>query len=157
LSAASIAAEKGTVASNYRKILVGYDGSENATRAVARAIALATEVGAAIRVVVAVNTILPVYGPGAPYYPPDYATQVMRDGEKSLEAAVSRVKDARREVSGSVEDGHPAEIILDLAESEGADLIVLGRRGISGVERFLMGGVSSSVVSHSKCDVLVVK
>jgi len=149
--------KSGQAVKSYRKILLGYDGSENAKRALERAIALATERGATIRVAVAVSTVLTVYGPTAPYYPPNYADQIMKEGEKSLAAAVNRAKEAGRNVSGSVEDGHPAEILLDLAEKEGIDLIILGRRGISGVERFLLGGVSSSVVSHSKCDVLIVK
>jgi len=142
---------------SYKKILVGYDGSENAKRALSRAVALSTGQGSAIRVVVAVSTVMTVYGPTAPYYPPGFPEQIMKEGQKLLEAALSTVKDAGRAVSGSVEDGHPSEIILRLAESEGADLVVLGRRGISGIERFLLGGVSSSVVNHSKCDVLIVK
>lgn len=141
----------------YRKIFVGYDGSENAKRALARAIALSAGQGASIRVVVAVTTVLPVYGPAAPYYPTGFPEQIVKEGQALLDAAVSTAKAAGRSVSGSVEDGHPSEIILSLAENEGADLIVLGRRGISGVERFLLGGVSSSVVNHSKCDVLIVK
>jgi nucleotide-binding universal stress UspA family protein len=141
----------------YKKILVGYDGSENAKRALDRAIALSAEQGAAIRVVVAVSTIMMVYGPTAPYYPPGYPEEVTKEGRKLLEAAVNTAKVAGRNASGSVEDGHAPEVILNLAEREGVDLIVLGRRGISGVERFLIGGVSSSVVNHSKCDVLVVK
>jgi len=141
----------------YKKILVGYDGSENAKRALARAVALSSGQGATLSVVVAVSTALTVYGPTAPYYPPGYPEQIMEEGRKLLEAAMSIAKAAGRGVSGSVEDGHPSEIILRLAESESADLIVLGRRGISGIERFLLGGVSSSVVNHSKCDVLVVK
>ena len=81
----------------------------------------------------------------------------MKEGQKSLAEAISRAKEVTQNVSGSVEDGHPAEMILTLADRNGCDLIVLGRRGISAVERFLLGGVSSSVVGHSKCDVLVVR
>jgi nucleotide-binding universal stress UspA family protein len=141
----------------YRKVLVGFDGSENAKRALERAIALATSGGAALRVIVAVNTILAVYGTTAPYYPPDYAEEVTKEGQKSLAEALTRAKGFTQRVSGSVMDGHPAEMILSSADSDGSDLIVLGRRGISGVERFLMGSVSTSVVNHSKCDVLIVK
>ncbi len=141
----------------YGKILLGYDGSANAKRALDRAIALATAQGADLRIVVAANTILPVYGTTAPYYPPNYADEVMSEGKKSLTEALDRAKEAGAQASGSVIDGYAAEVILDLADKEGADLIVLGRRGISRVERFLMGSVSSSVVGHSKCDVLVVK
>ncbi len=141
----------------YKRILVGYDGSENAKRALDRAIALSTQQGATIRIVVAVSTVMMVYGPTAPYYPPGYPEEVMKEGAKLLEVAVNKAKAAGRDSSGSVEDGHAPEVILNLAESEGIDLIVLGRRGISGVQRFLIGGVSSSVVNHSKCDVLIVK
>jgi len=141
----------------YKKIIVGYDGSENAKRALARAIALSTGKGASICIVVAVTTALQGYGPAAPYYPPGFPEQIVKEGKALLEAAMSSAKAAGRSVSGSVEDGHPSEIILSHAESERADLIVLGRRGISGIERFLLGGVSSSVVNHSKCDVLIVK
>ena len=142
---------------SYRKILVGYDGSKNAKRALERAAALAVHPGVALRIVVAVNMVLPVYGPIAPYYPSDYAEQTIKEGEKTLAEAVNRAKEVAQNVEGSVERGRPAEVVLDLAASEGANLIVLGRRGMSGVERFLMGGVSSSVVSHSRCDVLIVK
>lgn len=141
----------------YKKILLGYDGSENAKRALDRAIALSRAKGASLRVVVAVSTVLTVYGPTAPYYPPGYPEQIMKEGKKLLDVAVNKAREAGCKVSGSVEDAHPSEIILRLADTEGIDLIVLGRRGISGVERLLMGGVSSSVVNHSKCDVLIVK
>jgi nucleotide-binding universal stress UspA family protein len=141
----------------YKRILVGYDGSENAKGALARAIALSTEQDSAIRIVVVVTTALTIYGPTAPYLLPGFPEQIIKEGKKSLGEALNTAKDAGRKVSGSVEDGHPAEIILRLSESEDIDLIVLGRRGISGVERFLMGGVSSSVINHSKCDVLIVK
>jgi nucleotide-binding universal stress UspA family protein len=141
----------------YKSILVGYEGSENAKRALDRAISLSASTGASLRIVVAVNTVLMVYGPTAPYYPAGYPEQVMKEGKSLLDDAVKRAAGAGMKASGSVEDGHPAEVILDLCESKGVDLVVLGRRGISGVERFLMGGVSSTVVNHSKCDVMIVR
>ena len=61
---------------------MGYDGSENARRALERAIALSTREGAALRIVVAVNTMLPFYGTTAPYYAPDYAEEVTKEGQK---------------------------------------------------------------------------
>ncbi len=142
---------------NHGKILLGYDGSENAKRALDRAIVLATAQNAALRIVVAANTILPVYGTTVSYYPPDYADEVITEGKKTLAEAIGRAKEAGAQVSGAVVDGPAAETILNLAGKEEADLIVVGKRGTSGVERFLLGSVSSSVVNHSKCDVLVVK
>ena len=60
-------------------------------------------------------------------------------------------------VDESVKEGHPANTMLTEISENGIDMIVVGRRGIRGVERFLMVSVSSSIVSHSVCDVLVVK
>jgi nucleotide-binding universal stress UspA family protein len=142
---------------NYKKILVGYDGSSNAKRALDRAVSISQSLSAPLRIIVAVNTMLPVYGTAAPYYPADYAAEATKEGKKSLDEAMARAKQVSQKVTGAVVDGHPAQMLLESAEREGCDLIVLGRRGISGVERFLLGGVSSSVVNNSKCDVLVVK
>lgn len=150
--------ERPKSAGGYRSILVGYDGSENAKRALHRAISLVSaSPGATLRILVGANTIIPVYGTPAPYYPPDYADEVVKQAKKTLTEALAQAKELGSRVSGSVKDGYASEVILDVANKEGIDLIILGRRGISGVQRFLMGSVSSSVVSHSTCDVLVVK
>jgi nucleotide-binding universal stress UspA family protein len=53
--------------------------------------------------------------------------------------------------------GNPAAEILNAAESHGVELIVIGRRGLGAVARFLMGSVADRVVQHASCDVLVVK
>ena len=53
--------------------------------------------------------------------------------------------------------GNPAEEILDVAATQHADLIVLGAKGLSGIDRFLLGSVSTRVVQHAKTAVLVVR
>jgi nucleotide-binding universal stress UspA family protein len=53
--------------------------------------------------------------------------------------------------------GNPAEEILDVAATQHADLIVLGAKGLSGIDRFLLGSVSTRVVQHAKDAVLVVR
>lgn len=53
--------------------------------------------------------------------------------------------------------GPPRSVILDEAESWGADLIVVGSHGYGRWERFLLGSVSQSIVSHAKCSVEVVR
>lgn len=83
----------------------------------------------------------------------------IRENAKSLvNAALDRAKGAGlKNVYASAEEGQPADMILTLASEYKSDLIVVGRRGIRGLERFLMGSVSSAVINHAKCDVLVVK
>jgi nucleotide-binding universal stress UspA family protein len=53
--------------------------------------------------------------------------------------------------------GNPAEIICKIAEEEGFDLIVIGSRGLSGIESFFLGGVSDKVSRHAICPVLIVR
>jgi nucleotide-binding universal stress UspA family protein len=53
--------------------------------------------------------------------------------------------------------GNPAEEILDVAATQHADLILLGAKGLSDIDRFLLGSVSTRVVQHAKCAVLVVR
>lgn len=140
----------------YKKVLAAYDGSPNAKRALTRAAHVAGATGASLRIVVAVNPITPSYGPIAPNYSQDFIETIMNEASRALKEALDACADVKG-VSGTVEEGRPAETILAVAKKEGADLIVVGRRGISGVERFLMGSVSNNVVNNSACDVLVVK
>jgi nucleotide-binding universal stress UspA family protein len=53
--------------------------------------------------------------------------------------------------------GSPADVIVDEAEDNGADLIVVGTRGLHAGRRLLLGSVSTKVVHHAPCDVLVVR
>lgn len=146
-----------TATPKYRKILVGYDGSVNSDRALARAATIAKECEASLSIIVVVNSSLIAYGPMTPPVPREVFEDVVNNGKATLARAMESAGAILPQVTGSVEDGNPGACILNLAANSGVDLIVLGRRGISGVERFLLGGVSSNVVAHSKCDVLIVR
>lgn len=141
----------------YGRILVGYDGSENAKRALQRAIELSKRSsGGELSVVVAFDSAsLYVLSMGQ-YYAPARG-EMVQHAQDLLSEALRIVKQAGIKANGAVEEGRPADMILAKAMNSRADLIVVGRRGIRGIERFLIGSVSSSIVSHSEADVLVVK
>jgi nucleotide-binding universal stress UspA family protein len=80
----------------------------------------------------------------------------MKDGKENVSRAIRAVSSIIPQASGSLEVGYPAERILDTATKDGCDLIILGRRGVSRIERFLLGSVATSVMNHSECDVLIV-
>lgn len=141
----------------YKHVLVGYDGSKNSSRALARAAEIAKEQGSTLRVVVVVNTTMFAAAPMTPPIPSEVIDDLIKKGRQMLSEAMVSVGELVPGVTGTVEEGNPAELILSIASVDSIDLIVLGRRGISGVERFLLGGVSSSVIGHSKCDVLIVR
>lgn len=56
-----------------------------------------------------------------------------------------------------VESGHPAQVLMDVAERDGYDLLVLGNKGMRGLERLMLGSVPNKVSHHLPCSLLVVK
>lgn len=76
-------------------------------------------------------------------------------------ATLDMAKDKLGSYAGDVEyleeTGNPAELILDACKEKGCDTIVIGSRGLSGVEEFLLGSVSSKVSQYAKVPVVVVK
>lgn len=141
----------------YRKILVAHDGSDNSQRALGRAATLARDSGASLTVLTVVNYMVPTWAPMAPPIPESVIEDLRNSGKDTINQAVEAVRSSVPRVTGLIEEGDPADRILGVAERDGVDLIVVGRRGISGIERFLLGGVSSRVVDHSRCDVVVVR
>jgi nucleotide-binding universal stress UspA family protein len=80
---------------------------------------------------------------------------------EEAKALVAKIADALRSaganVTTAVEQGDPSSAIIDNAEEWGADLIVLGSHGRKGLERFLLGSVSESVLRHAQCSVEIVR
>lgn len=60
-------------------------------------------------------------------------------------------------ISTDIPKGNPRNVILDMAEAWGADLIVLGSHGYTGLKRVLLGSVSQAVAAHAKCSVEIVR
>lgn len=140
----------------YKRIVVGYDGSQNSKRALERVAELAKISGGRIKVVTVVDT-----APFVSFPDPGVYTRLINsakeDAEKMQSAALEKLKEGGINVEGGVIEGSPADAILASASEFKADLVVVGRRGIRGIKRFLMGSVSANVVNNSSCDVLVVK
>jgi nucleotide-binding universal stress UspA family protein len=68
-----------------------------------------------------------------------------------------RVKNPDLILSTEVLCGSPKEVILEVADAFGADLIVVGSQGLGALERFLLGSVAQSVALHAKCSVEIVR
>ena len=139
-----------------KRILLATDGSECAETAGGVAVDLANRSGAELDVVHAFEFV-----PAREYAgvalrlrsPAEFAKQ----GQRILDEQVDRIG----QMGGEVADarlcvGSPVDQILCRAEASEADLIVVGRRGLGGVKRLLMGSVSEGVVRRARCPVLVV-
>ena len=138
-----------------RPIVVGTDGSRGAEAAVQKVIELARGSGAAAHLVCAYPGKSPLerIGMTARQEPADLrgvaADVLARDERRFVEAGFAVEKHAR--------EGDPAQVIIDVADEQDADLIVVGARGSTGLRRFMLGSVSSKLAHHAPSSVLIVR
>jgi len=143
----------------FKKILVPTDGSELSVTGALRAIPLAKMAGASITVVF-VQDIYPYTGIGEANVAglQDYMAAARSEGL----AAVERISTAAKAegvaiASIVVEDHQAAKGIVEAAQSCGADLIVMGSHGRSGLAKMVLGSVAAKVLALSPIAVLIVK
>ena len=133
------------------RMLVAYDGSESGRRALDEAARLAHD-GVAVTVVTVAEP-LPQVGRAAPLHlPEEYAAR-----EHDLAEAATLLRERGVDAAAVERRGDAATAILDEADAEDADLIVMGTRGLGTGKRWLLGSVSTKVLHHAHCNVLVVR
>jgi nucleotide-binding universal stress UspA family protein len=97
------------------------------------------------------------------YYRGGNVVEYERALKKQAEDFLNKIKlllekaGVRASIDVVISKSSAAEGIIDFAKEAGADLIIIGTKGLTGVERFLMGGVASSVIRHAHCPVLAVR
>jgi nucleotide-binding universal stress UspA family protein len=148
-----------------KKILFATDGSDNARRAEEAAAILAKSCGSEL-------LILNVYS--IPFYafssasafggmPPINIKELMETAEQQAKKLVDesqrRVESQGIRTTGKVLEAGSSVVyeIVSFAQNENVDLIVVGTRGMGGFKKLLLGSVSSGVVSHAHCNIMVVK
>lgn len=133
------------------KIVVGVDGSEGSCHALAWAIRQAAARGTAVRPVIVWQRSFD-YG-SKQYWPADEKTA--ETAGKRLQAAIAKVADPHVTIDPAVLEGDPVQVLC--AQSAGADLLVVGRRGDgSGLAGLVLGSVSAKCAHHSHCPVVIV-
>ena len=144
----------------FGSIVVGTDGSDTAREAVRQAVELAARLGARLQIVSAYEPVPRArLREEAEQVPPDL--QWLVNPREEVDATLREAAEAAR--SGGVESvtyarqGDPADAILDVAEEQGADLIVVGNKGMTGAKRFLLGSVPNKVSHHAPCSVLIIR
>lgn len=121
----------------YQKILGGTDGSKTAAKAVDRAVEVAATVRASL-------TILSAAKPAR--------------GEAIVAAEKARHTGSGVEIDTMVVEGDAVSVLIDTAEHDGYDLLVMGNRGMTGISRFFtLGSVPNKVSHHLPCTLLIVK
>ncbi|MFA5810634.1 MAG: universal stress protein [Thermoleophilia bacterium] len=136
-------------------ILIAHDGSEQADKALKRAAEIATGSKASLSILSVV---------------PDLCMMELSDddckkmyevmtaeSQKKLEAVKARLSQEGVNVDIEVRFGNAVETILDACTEKKIDMVVVGSHGRHGAKKFLLGSVSSKIVRHAPCEVLVVK
>ena len=137
-------------------IVVGTDGSEPAERAVREAIDIAARDGAELHVVTAFHDQA-MFRERIESGATSVEINLQEVGESVAARAVREAEAAGVKVTSHAHEGDPAEAILDTAKEQNADLIVVGSRGLTGAQRFLLGSVSQKVMEHAACNVMIVR
>jgi nucleotide-binding universal stress UspA family protein len=140
----------------YRNIVIATDGSENSQRAISYGIEIAKLSGATVHALYVLDTS------SFSSIPMDAGWEAMyeilkTEGGKAVSEVKERGEASGIEVREVLLEGHPSSEIIEFAENNNADLIVMGTLGKTGLDRFLMGSVAEKVVRGSKVPVMVVR
>jgi nucleotide-binding universal stress UspA family protein len=144
----------------FRSIVVGTDGSDTATQAVRQAAELAKSVGAKVELVSAYEPVSEARLSEERRQAPEdmqWAINPREDVDSTLESAAELAREQGIEVAVFPRQGDPADAILDVAEEQDADLIIVGNKGMTGAKRFLLGSVPNKVSHHAPCSVLIIR
>jgi nucleotide-binding universal stress UspA family protein len=144
------------------RVLLAHDGSDCATNAERLVAEWAIFDGRPVDVLSVAELIVPwhlpstsvLYGTAVHGYFVD-ARSLLEAHSAIADAAAARLKGAGREAVGLMAEGHVAAKVIESAEQRGADLIVIGTRGLTGISRALLGSVARNVLHHSPVSVLV--
>ena len=144
----------------YKTILVAVDGSQGSQKALEHASGLQQLTDAELQILTVFRHHSLLEGSMSMVRPtePENLDNVMRDHAKDVaeEAKSLAASAGATKVRAFVKAGQPARTIVKFGEEHGADLIVVGSRGLGDLEGFLLGSVSHKVTSLARCAVLVV-
>jgi nucleotide-binding universal stress UspA family protein len=138
----------------FSRIVLGIDGSDHAAKAADVAAELAKAVGSEVLVLHVLERIAASKGG------PATDLEIPHDAANLVEKTVARLKEENVNSQGKIvtaPSGRVVPEILGVAETFGADLIVVGSRGLSDFSGLLVGSVSHKLMQHASCPVLVVR
>ncbi len=144
------------------KILIATDGSKFSQAAIGKCSELfGKSENVSIKIISAVATPYVAAEPfaiSADYYR-ELEGELMKDAKKNVEEAKEQIGASlpNAEVATQIFIGQPEQVIVEEAETWGADLIVVGSHGYGFWSRALLGSVSNTVINHAPCSVMVVR
>lgn len=141
---------------NIRTILVPVDFSPHSEKALGTAIDFARALEAEIHLLHAYSLPVGVVGPYDYQIPANILSELRDSAGRRVDQEVKKVKEAGVEAHGLITEGVPTQSILETAEQIGADLIVMGTRGLTGLKHVVLGSVAERTIRNAPCPVLTV-
>ena len=133
------------------KILIGFDGSERSKKALTRAMMLLGEHGEIILLAVIPNRNDKTFVDANAY------SFLKKKAMNLVDQTISDIGEHKFKIKGIVKEGDPASVIIDVANRLNVDLIVLGSKGQSELNQYLIGSVANKVVQYAAKPVMVVR
>ncbi|VVB71606.1 Universal stress protein [uncultured archaeon] len=142
----------------FQKILIATDGSENSKRAAKAGIEIAKNFGGKVTALFVADPRRYFMGEVS-YNIADEVmegikNEVMREGEAAMRQVEEDAKIAAVSLEKKIVEGHPAEEIIKMGSD--MDLIVVGRIGLTGMPKFLVGSAADKIIRNSKVPVLII-
>lgn len=142
----------------FSKILVAYDGSKASKKALDKAKKLAEEnPEASLDVLHVMQFPTLLVGEAMINAPVNMKKEYYDMSDAIIDEAQAALADLANPHQVVIREGQPAKSVLDYADENGSDLIVIGSRGLGGIREFVLGSVSHNVVQHARIPVLIVK
>jgi nucleotide-binding universal stress UspA family protein len=145
----------------FGRIVVAFDGSKDSVKAVQLACSIASKYQSNVTIVHVYSSPMIVFSAGAGMPMPDYKDledAAKETGQKVLSQGVQVASQAGVKADGELLEAQSVvEALVDFSKNDNADLVVVGTRGMTGFKKLILGSVSSGLVGHAHCPVLVVR
>jgi nucleotide-binding universal stress UspA family protein len=140
----------------FTNVLVPVDGSDNSYRALDAALLLKEKLGSSITVVNVIEQV-----PITHIESEKLLSELLEAYKKENQEILSKCSNIATEKGLSIKtlllQGNPASVILDYSKKEKFDLVIVGSRGMGKFKQLILGSVSSKIVHHSPCAVLLIR
>jgi nucleotide-binding universal stress UspA family protein len=151
MPAASIASQK----IMFYKILVAIDGSDESMNAADYAVSISKEYNAELYALHVIRVDVDLFGA---YAESDFITSMRDEGQKYLNKVKLKAEEKNVHIKSElIASINIAGGIVDYAQQKNIDVIVIGRRGLSGFKKLLLGNVAADTITYAHCPVMVVK
>ena len=149
----------------YKRLLVAVDGSEHSYKALDHAVAIAEKFDSELVLLTVIPTMIVPFFPDKSFDPIIHE-EVYKYQDRMMNLYHNMLKDAEETISSKhpnlniqtiLREGRPSTTIVDVAEKEGCDMIVMGSRGMGGITGWVLGSTSHRVAASCKKPVMIIK